>query len=98
MTIAGTFIRGGTLALGLTLAATGASAGGNLNAAGPVGAVCQTCQPDNDVRPDQHRRAEPEHRPHMVPAAARPSRMAPLPPAVQPHRQIPGIVLLLGSL
>jgi hypothetical protein len=98
MTIARTFIRGSTLALGLTLAATGALAGGNHTAAGSVGAVCQACQPHNDVRPDQHRRAKAEHRPGMVRAVAQPPRMAPVPQPVQPHQQIPGIVILLGSL
>ena len=99
MTIARTFIRGSALALGLTLAATGALAGANHNSAGsaPAGAVCQTCQPDNDVRPD-HRRAEPGPRPAMVPAAAQPHRMAPAPAVIQPHPQIPAIVILLGSL
>ena len=89
MTIARTFIRGSTLALGLTLAATGALAGGNHNAAGSVGAVCQACQPHNDVRPDQHRRAEPEHRPGMVRAVAQPPRMAPVPSLSSPTSRSP---------
>lgn len=100
MKIARTFIRGSALAMGLTLAATGAFAGGNHNSAGstPAGAACRTCQPHDDLRPAQHPRSEPQHRPGMVPAAAQPHRMAPVPVPVQPHQQIPGIVILLGSL
>ncbi len=97
MTFAPSFIRSSLLALGLVVAATGAFADSGHRSAEPT-PICQTCQPHNDERPDQPRRAEPDHRPGMVPAVAHPYRMAP-PPAVAPARpQVPGIVILLGSL